>query len=324
MWTNSSKLPLRDAQGHIVGTFGITHDVTESKELEIALEKSSTELIHTSRLAGMAEVATGVLHNVGNVLNSLNVSATVITAGLRSSKVESLGKVAALLKEHSADLGEYLSHDPKGKMLPEFIEKLAEHFTAERTRLHAEIESLQKNIDHIKDIVAMQQAYAHLAGGVESLDAATLMEDALRMNASALGRHSVHTVRKFQPVPAVRAERAKVLQILVNLIRNAKHALDEGMPPEKTMTVRVELGTPGLVHLVVADNGVGILAENMPRVFERGFTTRKTGHGFGLSSAIAAAREMRGSLTVRSGGYLEGAEFTLALPVADQPVAEKT
>ena len=227
-WVLTSKLPLRNERGEIIGTFGVSKDITKQKETEFALERAQRELVDASRLAGMAEVATGVLHNVGNVLNSLNVSASVISAGFKQSKVESLAKVSALLGEHAADLGDFLTNDPKGRRIPEFLESLAVHSLAERDRLLAEAESLQRNVDHIKEIVAMQQSYATMVSIIEPLDAAALMEDSLRMNLGALARHSVNVIRDFQPAPQILAEKAKVLQILVNLIRNAKYAADDG------------------------------------------------------------------------------------------------
>lgn len=315
-WAISTKLPLRNDAGEIVGTFGISKDVTDQKRMEAELEKAHKDLVDTSRMAGMAEVATGVLHNVGNVLNSLNVSASVIATGLRQSKAESLARIAALLHEHEADLGAFLSTDPKGKRVPEFLTSLAQHTTEERDRLLQEVSSLQKNIDHIKEIVAMQQAYATMIGVVEALDPATLIEDSLRMNAGALVRHDVRVERDFQPVAQVMGEKAKVLQILVNLIRNAKYACDEGGSADKCMTLRLRPGSSDTVLLIVEDNGVGIPAANLTRIFQHGFTTRAKGHGFGLHSAANAAREMKGTLTAKSDGPGKGATFTLELPVA--------
>ncbi len=314
-WVLTSKLPLRDAAGEIIGTFGISKDITRMREMELALEKAHKDVVDASRVAGMAEVATGVLHNVGNVLNSLNVSASVIAAGLRQSKADSLAKLAALLREHQADLGQFLAHDPKGKRVPEFVSSLARHASEERARLIQEVAALQKNIDHIKEIVSMQQAYATMVGVIEPLDAAQLMEDSLRMNSGALQRHAVRVVREFQFVPSILGEKAKVLQILVNLIRNAKHACDEGGAADKAITLRVQPAGPERVQLVVADNGIGISAENLTRIFRHGFTTRKDGHGFGLHSAANAAREMKGTLEVHSAGPGQGATFTLELPV---------
>jgi PAS domain S-box-containing protein len=315
-WVLTSKLPLRNEAGEIIGTFGISKDVTESKQMELALEKSRRDLVEASRQAGMAEVATGVLHNVGNVLNSLNVSTTVIATALRQSKAESLAKVAELLREHAADLGSYLSTDPRGRLVPGFIDSLAKHFAEERVRLLDELDSLQKNVDHIKEIVSMQQTYATMIGVSEPLDATGLIEDALRMNSSALVRHDVSVVRDFGAVPQVLAERGKVLQILVNLIRNAKYATDDGQRASKIITLRVAAGATGFVRLIVEDNGAGITAENLHRIFQHGFTTKATGHGFGLHSSANAAREMKGTLTAHSDGPQTGATFTLTLPVA--------
>ncbi len=315
-WVHTSKMPLRNEHGEIIGTFGISKDVTHSREMEVALEKSQKELVNTSRMAGMAEVATGVLHNVGNVLNSLNVSASVLATGLRQSKTNSLVKVSEMLRVHAADLGGYLMQDPKGRLVPGFIESLARHFAEDRARLLQEIESLQQNVEHIKEIVTMQQAYATMVGIVEPLEAAVLMEDSLRMNSGALVRHDVRVVRDFQTVPPISAEKGKVLQILVNLIRNGKYACDEGGRADKVLTLRITPGAPGRVRLIVQDNGVGIPAEHLTSIFQHGFTTKATGHGFGLHSSANAAKEMHGTLTVHSDGPGTGATFILDLPAA--------
>ncbi len=318
-WAQTSKLPLRDLNGRIIGTFGFSKNFTQTKELEATIEKKHKELMDTSRVAGKAEVATGVLHNVGNVLNSLNVSASVIASGFRQSKTDSLAKLSQLLRDHGADLGAFLSTDPKGKKVPEFIDSLARHFGGERDRLLQEIDSLQKNIDHIKEIVSMQQTYAIMVGTVETLEPAALIEDALRMNSSALDRHEVRVVRDFATVPPIVAEKSKVLQILVNLIRNSKYACDEGGRPDKVMTLRVAPGEPGYARLIVQDNGIGILPENLGKIFQHGFTTKATGHGFGVHSSAIAAKEMKGTLTVYSEGLGQGAVFTLELPLAQKP-----
>jgi PAS domain S-box-containing protein len=320
-WVLSSKMPLRDENRRIIGTFGVSKDVTRSKELELALEQAHKELVATSRTAGMAEVATGVLHNVGNVLNSLNVSADVIASTLKQSKADSLVKLVALLREHRDDLAAFLSQDPKGRRIPEFLRSLATHGLEQRTCLLHEVASLQANVDHIKEIVSMQQAYATMVGVVEPLDAAVLMEDALRMNAGALERHAIQIVRDFQFVPTVLGEKAKVLQILVNLIRNAKYACDERGHVGKIITLRVRAAGSDRVQLVVEDNGIGIPPENLTRIFQHGFTTKTDGHGFGLHSSANAAREMKGALTVRSEGRGSGATFTLELPVAPPAVS---
>ena len=180
-----------------------------------------------------------------------------------------------------------------------------------------EVGSLASNIMHIKEIVAMQQNYAKTSGVLESLKIADLVEDAICMNNGAMSRHLVKVVRDFAEVPPILTEKHKVLQILVNLIRNAKYACDDSGRNDKQITMRVANGNDR-VKISVMDNGVGIPAENLTRIFSHGFTTRKEGHGFGLHSGALAAREMGGTLTAFSKGPGQGATFTLELPIQKQ------
>lgn len=295
--------------------FGTSQDITERKRAEEELKSMHKMLLDTSRQAGMAEVATGVLHNVGNVLNSMNVSTAMTQDILRQSKTASLVRIAGLLEEHSADLTTFLTTHPQGRLVPPFIVKLACLLNDENQRLHKESAALSKNVDHVKEIIAMQQTYARVSGLVETIQINDLVEDALRMNTSALDRHGVETIRDYAPVPPIPVEKHKVLQILVNLIRNAKYACDESGRADKRMIMRSTTGE-GRVKISIIDNGVGIPPENLTRIFGHGFTTRKDGHGFGLHSAANAAKEMGGQLSVHSDGPGRGASFTLELPVA--------
>jgi signal transduction histidine kinase len=282
------------------------------------IQQDHEQLLETSRKAGMAEVASSVLHNVGNVLNSVNVSASMVSARLRESKLEDIGLVAALLEQEGSDLPRFLTQDPRGRELPGYLKLLARHLAEERSGLLEEVQSLSKNIDHIKDIVAMQQSYAKVSGVAERMKATQLLEDALRLNAGALEHHQVTVIREYDAQsPEITVEKHKALQILVNLIRNAKYACDESGSKDKRLTLRVYNGG-GRVRIAVIDNGVGIPAENLVRIFNHGFTTRENGHGFGLHSAALAARELGGVLRVHSEGPGRGAAFTLELPLQPQ------
>lgn len=277
------------------------------------LRKAQAQLIETSRLAGMSEVATGILHNVGNVLNSVNVSATLVVDQVRHSKVTNVARVSELLREHEADFAAFLSADPKGRLVIPYMSDLAQTLASERTAMMAELENLQKNIEHIKDIVAMQQGYAKTSGVAETTSVSDLVEDALRMNAAALARHDIDVVRDFQARPVINVEKSKVLQVLVNLVRNAKYACDESGRRDKQITLRTTANERS-VSIAVIDNGIGIPQENLTRIFAHGFTTRKDGHGFGLHSGALAAKELGGTLSVQSTGSGNGATFTLELP----------
>jgi PAS domain S-box-containing protein len=320
VWGALSIAVVRDQLGQVAQHIGILEDITARKKAERELADTYKNLVDVSRTAGMAEVATGVLHNVGNVLNSLNISASVISEGLRQSRAESLGKLAALIHDHSTDLGNYLTGDPKGKRVPEYIDTLASHFLSERNRLLTEIGSLQHSVDHIREIISMQQAYATRVTTAEPIDPAALMEDALHMNSSGLARHDIRIIREFETNAPVLVEKAKAIQILINLISNAKQACTEAGAKDKTITLGIKTTSEGRIRLSVRDTGVGIPAENLTRIFAHGFTTKATGHGFGLHSSANAAREMQGSLNVLSEGKGHGATFVLELPVATAPV----
>jgi PAS domain S-box-containing protein len=313
-WILTRANPIRDATGQAVRLMGCHIDITERKRSEAELEKTHKELLEISRQAGMAEVATGVLHNVGNVLNSVNVASSCLADSLRRSQASNLSKVVTLLREHEADLGTFLTSDSKGKQLPEYLAQLAEHLAGEQAAALEELAGLQKNIEHIKDIVAMQQCFAQVSGVTETLQVTDLVDEALRMNSPGLLRRDIRVIKEFEKVPSMMVEKHKVLQIIVNLVRNAKQACDNPGRAEKRLTLRVTNGNDR-IRIAVTDNGIGIPSENLTRIFGHGFTTKKSGHGFGLHSGALAAKEMGGSLSVHSNGPGTGATFTLELPL---------
>jgi len=306
------------AGGESVGMVANFRDITERKSAEAKLGYAHRQLLEVSRQAGMAEVATSVLHNVGNVLNSVNVSCAVVADKVGKSRITSVAKTAELLHQHGHDLAAFFTLDPSGKKLPDFLGKLAGRLAGEQAEVLQELQLLGKNIEHIKDIVSMQQSYSKISGITETVKARDLVEDSLRMNDGSLLRHDVEVVRDYAEVPPVTVEKHKVLQILVNLIRNAKHACDDSGRLDKRVVVRVSAGG-GFMQISVIDNGVGIAPENLTRIFAHGFTTRKDGHGFGLHSAVLAAQEMGGRLAVHSEGPGTGATFTLELPLDAGP-----
>jgi two-component system NtrC family sensor kinase len=277
------------------------------------LRKTQSELVATARQAGMAEIATNVLHNVGNILNSVNVSAGVVTGTLRTSKAQGLGRAVQLMKEHESDLGDFLTRDPKGRLLREYLGTLAQTLIQEQQTMAGELEHLTRSVDHIKEVVATQQSYAVGSSVVEPVQIRDLAEDALRMNGGSLA-HKVSVVKEFSDVPMARLDRGRVLQILVNLISNAKNAMADAVEGSNRLTLRIEEADARL-RVSVQDQGEGISAQNLTRIFAHGFTTRKAGHGFGLHSCALAAKQMGGTLTAHSDGPGKGATFTLDLPL---------
>lgn len=317
---------------HLMRSFTVIHRVntdlqTANDELELRVEErtrelqdTQSELLDTARLAGMAEIATNVLHNVGNVLNSVNISADLVSRKLRGSKALGLGKAMQLINEHPGDLGTFLTRDEKGKLVISYLNQLVDAIALEQRDMTDELAQLSKSVDHIKDIVSTQQSYAGANSLMEPLNISELLEDALRMNAGALTRHQVVVVKDYSDLPLVMGDKHRLLLILINLISNAKYAMSSLSKRPREMTLSVAVIDETILQISVKDDGEGIAAENMTRIFAHGFTTRKEGHGFGLHSCALAAIEMNGHLTAYSEGPGKGARFTLQIPLTPVPV----
>jgi signal transduction histidine kinase len=301
------------------------HSVNEQlerrvQERTIELQSTQGELVATARRAGRAEIATNVLHNVGNILNSVNVSAGVIAQTLRRSRAQGLSRAVRMMDDHAGDLARFLTTHEKGRLLPAYLSGAAAGVAKEQQSMLDELQHLTRSIDHIKDVVSTQQSYAGGSSVVEPARLCELAEDALRMNAGALAQGEVTVIREFLEVPLARVDRARVLQILVNLISNARHAMEDCADRPHRIVLRVWADDTRL-RVSVQDHGVGIAPENLTRIFSHGFTTRTAGHGFGLHSCALAARQMGGTLSVHSDGPGQGATFTLELPLDAVPAA---
>jgi signal transduction histidine kinase len=277
-------------------------------------ETMHRQLVDVSRQAGMAEVATSVLHNVGNVLNSVKVATSIIGERLRGFKTTGVVKLSQLLKEQEPNLAQFLTQDERGRKLPAYVAQLAEHLESERAKLRADAADLSRCIDHIERIIVTQQSYAKVSAVLEKIKLSELVEDALKINSESFARHGIATRLEFEEMPEVVVDRHKILQILVNLLSNAKHACDQNPGKASEVVLRIQRVGEGRAKIEVIDNGVGISPENLGRIFSHGFTTRKNGHGFGLHNGALAAKEMGGKLFVYSAGLGRGAAFTLEFP----------
>jgi PAS domain S-box-containing protein len=319
IWISENSRMVRDNNGKARYYEGFVEEITKRKQAEAALQQSQQRLLETSRQIGLAEITTGLLHNIGNALNSVNTSASVAADKVNHSKLGYLTKAVKMLHEHER----FITSDPKGRQMISYLGELAPRLVQEQAELKEELTSLKKSLEHANDILACQQNYAKSAGQLETLQPVQLVEDALQMNINSLTRHRVGIIRDYAPnLPDVTVQKHLILQILVNLIRNAQKASDTSDAREKCLTLRLGCNHKGRrIQIEVQDNGIGIPPENLPRIFTRGFTTRKDGHGFGLHSGARMAEEMGASLTARSEGVGKGATFILEFPC--QPPEQK-
>lgn len=290
-----------------------------ANEFDGMIEKvaqSRAALVETARAAGMSEIATGVLHNIGNVLNSVNVSANLAANQARSSASADLKRVMDTLRDVADDLGKFISTDPRGKHVYPLLDSLAQKLVDEQSRMVAEIDNLNEGIDHIKELVQAQQGYAGRAGVREVLVLADQIDSALSITSqTGSGDGQVEIVRQYGNVPSIAVDRHRLMEILVNLIQNARQSVAEAGSPDARIAVRVTRPAEETMCIEVIDNGVGIPAENLSRIFNHGFTTKQKGHGFGLHASANAATEMGARLSGHSDGPGKGATFRLEIPL---------
>jgi signal transduction histidine kinase len=271
------------------------------------LNEANQQLLVASRHAGMAEIATGVLHNVGNVLNSVNVSVELMHERTRDQPISRLQRLEELL-------GQIASGPPDAARLTaavRYVGLMRGAFESSREASLGELAALRGHLDHVKQVVAMQNAYARRGGVVESIALDRLLRDAVELGAAG-ERQAGLAVTLDAPDTVVLIDRHRVLQILVNLISNARDALATTRDPRLAVTATL---VERVLRVEVKDSGVGIPPETLARLFSAGFTTKPNGHGYGLHSAANAARQLGGELAAASPGPGQGAVFTLTVPV---------
>jgi PAS domain S-box-containing protein len=311
----SLKLVTQEKQDYIIA---IARDITERKRAEAKLKTAQEKLLETAREVGMAEVATGVLHNVGNVLNSVSVTAESIQKRVRNSKISYLADIVNLFEEHTSELGTFMTNEERGKKIPAFLANLSKELIDEQERCLEALEALTKHVQHVGDIIQLQQSHSKTKGLIEPTSIAELVEDTLQINAETITRNSVEVQCEIADMPTLLLDRHKVLQILTNLISNAIYALSKSNRDDRILKIQVKEQKSGHLRIDVCDNGIGIPKENLTRIFEHGFTTKKKGHGFGLHSTALSANELNGSITAHSDGPGKGAVFTVELPFKTQ------
>lgn len=301
-----------DEVEHLAEAFNYMVDELQRANRE--RETAQKKLVDTARQAGIAEMVSNVLHNVGNVLNSVGVTTDMMQRRTATSKIASLSLLAKMIQDQGEHLARYLTEDPRGQKVPTFLISLSEHLVRENEQNAADTKALERHVQHVRDIIHLQQEYSRTRGLTESVSIQEVIEDALWLNSAQIAKYGILIKKELVPLPPCWIDRHRLLQILINLLSNARHALMRCDAPAKTIRVSLGRYQQDRIRITVADNGDGIDPSNLIRIFQHGFTTRKDGHGFGLHSSAIAARELFGSLTAYSDGKGHGATFVIDIP----------
>ena len=305
---------MQDEQGQFQGLVCVAQDITARKQMEEEKLELHEQLLDTSRQLGMAEVASDVLHNVGNALNSINVSIGVVTDLLKNSMVGDVGRISQLFHKHREDLGNYFSSNPKGKQIPAYLEKLAGQLVEEQQVAIAELARLRENAQNAQQCVAVQEDLGKPSGITEEISVIELVEEALTLNQELLEKSQIDVSREFQEIPQLIVDKHQVLEVMVDVIRNACQAM--ASVSTKQLIVRAKLipGPPDSVCLEVQDSGVGIASDDLIKIFGQGYNTKNGGRGMSLHSGALMVKNLGGALRAHSDGIGHGATFSLELP----------
>jgi PAS domain S-box-containing protein len=307
----SLRFVTQEKQDYIIA---IARDITERKHTEARLKSAQDKLLETAREVGKTEVATGILHNAGNVLNSISVTAESIEKRVRNSKISCLSDVVQLLQDNAEQLGKFMTVEERGKKIPVLLANLSSELIDEQQRSLESLEALTKHVQHVTEIVQLQQSHGKAKGLLEATTMDEILRDTLEINAEVLARNGIKVTKDVSNLPTLLLDRHKLLQAMTNLICNAAQALAESSRADKTIKIRAREIESGRLRIEISDNGEGIPPENLTRIFEHGFTTKTKGHGFGLHSTALAVDELHGSITAHSDGPDKGATFTIELP----------
>ena len=289
-------------------------EIIERKKVELKNAALNKKLITTARFAGMADVAASILHNIGNIINSVNISISMISEKLTHSETKNLESVANMLEQNKSNLESFLVSDPRGQHVPYFLLKLSEALSDEKNYVMDEVNKLNNFIQHINEIIEKQNLLSHYASITEVIEAPQLIEEVLMLNENLYKREEIEIIRDFKPTKKITIDRIKLMQILANLIKNSIDALSKDKIKDKQILIRIQEKDNSHIVIQVRDNGIGISPENLKKIFSPGFTTKQNGHGFGLHSSANAAHEIGGNLSAESSGLEKGATFTLVLP----------
>ncbi len=300
---------------HPVGVVIFSRDITARKRSEAEMTQLHAELMTLSRHAGLATVASEVMHNAGNILNSVNLSGALLQDQIDRFQPSLLREAIAPLGGDDDERDAYLREDPRGRRLPEVLRAFADHLVRGEADLRTELSLLREGVIHLTRIIRAQHDHARNISVVEEVSVGELVKAALAFSSGSWEAYGIEVEQELAPTPRLYVDKHRVLEILVNLLNNAFHALRDAAHSDKRLRIRTQLAGEDRVVIEVEDNGVGIFGEARDKLFRLGFTTKETGHGLGLHSSANAAAQLGGSLTGHSDGAGKGAVFRLEIPI---------
>lgn len=315
-WYHLIFYPVSNEQKVITKITGIAMDVNNRKQAEENIASLNQQLVTSARNAGMADVATSILHNVGNILNSANVGLSLISETYEYSFINKILSILTMLENNKENINTYLFKDDKGKLIIPYLISINEELNREFNKNKSEINNLVTHLNHIREIIDMQQNISGKSTLIESISLKETIETALKMSTHKLGNNLIQIEQVYDSIDKIKTDKSKLLQILVNLLQNAKEAIFSHTDSNnKKISIIVKKVNDNKIKLLISDSGIGIDPKDKIKIFSFGFTNKEGGHGYGLHASALFAKELGGALELESEGVGKGATFTLSLPI---------
>lgn len=307
MYISMSKIPLINENNVVIGLYGIGRDITALRQAQLAVKENEVRVAHET---GKYEIATDVLHNIGNVLNSVNVSVINVQHVMEKSKLPGLQKANELLSHHQHDLADFITNDEKGKVIPKYLKTLELELLNEKKKVQDEIKSLQNKVDVIKNILNIQQKMARVNAHDEENRLEEIIDFAHTILSRSLLKRDIKVIKDLDGSLRVKGIRSKLIHVFVNLLKNAMESLVVSGTSDKHIKIR-SYPEKDKIIVEIEDNGRGIKKDMLKEIFKFGVTTRDEGYGFGLHACANTMNEIDGKISAVSEGEGKGAKFIL-------------
>ena len=314
LYMHFSNSNILDKKGKLMGYAFVIADITSYVKIQNEMKDQHQQMLTLAHRAGMAEIASGVMHNIGNLMNSLNVSTEKILEILKFSKLSGLTQANRLFSSAMENHVSLFNGDAKINLLPKYYEKLAVSLENEQARLKEESTTVLEKVILIKEAIELQQDYARFRNFNEPVNVVSVIDEALRILEPSFLKHDIIVEKKIENVDLeITTSRTRLMNILLNLFKNAMESINQNYPETKLIEVAL-VDFVDYLQISVIDNGAGIASVDFRRLFNYGFTTKSGGHGFGLHFCANAIKEMNGTIEAFSDGIGKGAEFKLTIP----------
>lgn len=277
------------------------------------LAEARERLIDQSFVSGKADMAAGILHNLGNAMTPIAVRVQMLRDRLKAAPLEDLELALGEL-DASATMPERRSD------LARFVELASAELVALLRSIDEGVVSTAGQIEHVQQILTEQSRYSRVGGALERVDLERVVrEAALALSPALLAGIEISVDPSVRSIGSASGPRVTLAQIVGNLVLNAAESLSSQRTAGGRLTVRAfreAAGEPAVAHLTFEDNGAGIARADLARIFERRFSTKQRGTGLGLHWSANAVVALGGRLYAESPGAGQGATFHLLLPLA--------